>query len=140
MYIPPGVTLCTVDFNDDLNINIAEIDVAEGTSVEIGTRGSNDGFKFKHSVEINGFGILSVVDSVGGIFIPDGNGITSSINIFSGDTFTSVVVTFLQLVDTVTGTNIGAPVQFSTIRIQRCFVTISATGIITISTTSMNEF
>ena len=131
VYVAAGVTLSTADLNGELDLNIVEIDVAAGGFFELGTPGSNNGFKFKHGVTINVLGTLSFVASGGGIYMIGGNGITSSINILTGGEFTSVVVTFIQEYDILTGANIGPPFILATIIIGPDCMTVSTTVTVT---------
>jgi hypothetical protein len=138
--VPPGVTLSTADLDGELDLNIVQIDVSVGAFLELGTGGSSKGFRFKFPVQVNVLGSLSFVCSGGGIYIPSGNGITSSINFFGGSSFTSVVVTFIQVVDLVTGVSIGTALTLQTTFIGPYFITISVTGTISISVIGMKEF
>jgi hypothetical protein len=140
VYIAPGVTLSTADLDSKLDIDIVQIDVALGATVELGTSGSNKGFRFKFPIEFNVFGALSFICSGGGIYIPGGHGTRSGINFFYGSSFTSIVETFIQIFDILTGDNIGAPLILPTVLTGPYFVIITIDGTIIINVISMKEF
>ena len=86
---------------------------------------------------LNNYGILNEVsESGGGIFLVGG----SNFNFFSGGSFTSVVVTFIQIYDITTGLNIGEPKSLSVSFSGPFYVIISISGEVSTSTTSKLEF
>jgi hypothetical protein len=138
--IAPGVRLSTADLDGELDIDIVQIDVPLGAALELGTSGSNKGFRFKFPIELNAFGALSFICSGGGIYIPGGHGTTSGINFFDGCSFTSIVATFIQIFDTLTGDDMGEPFIVPTVLAGPYFVIIPIDGTIIISVISMKEF
>ena len=135
-----GVTLSTDDLNGALTLNIVQIDIVIGAQLELGTHGSNAGFRFSVPITLNVFGSIGFVCSGGGLIIPVGNGLGSAINIFNGGIFTSTVVTFLQVTNVVTGVFIGSPFVLALIINGPFFITISADGTISVSTIGTKEF
>jgi len=126
-----GVTLSTADLNGVLDINIDVFEVPAGATLQLGTPGSTNGFKFKFPVQLLISGALSFVAGGGGIFLPPGSGF----NILAGGSFISAVATFIQVYDLLTGINIGVPTVLGLSYLGPYFITISVTGVITIGTT-----
>lgn len=139
VYVLKGLTLSTADLDGVLKINIAQLDVASGAFLELGTRGSNKGFRFSSAVQLNVFGALSFVCSGGGIFIPSGDGILSAINFFGGGSFISTITTFIQTFSILTGVNVGSSMTVTSGISGPYYVVTSATGEISISVTSMKD-
>lgn len=104
-----GCTLSTADLNGVLDINFDKITIAVGAILQLGTPGSSNGFKFKYPVDLECAGTLSFVASGGGILLPIG----SFFKILTGGFFISVIETFLQIYDPISGA-LGAIVILST--------------------------
>jgi hypothetical protein len=130
LYVPSGYVLSTSDLNGVLGLQVDQIFVAVGGRFELGTVGLSSGFRFSYPCRIDVYGTLAFVGSLGGgIYIPGG----SFINFFPGAIFTSTVVTFIQIIDAVTLVNIGVRFTLATLISGPYFITISITGIISIS-------
>jgi hypothetical protein len=135
LYVPQGYTLTTTALNGVLNMNFAIIYVAPGGTLQLGMPGSNAGFGFTYAVQLNVYGTLSFACSGGGINIPP----NSEVNFYSGGSFTSIVVTFIQVYNPSTNVNIGQPMPLQISFSGPYFITITITGTIYTSTTGMNE-
>jgi hypothetical protein len=109
--------------------------VASGATLQSGTPGSSAGFRFIYPIQLDVNGTAAFVGAEGGIYIPE----NSAINLFSGSTSASVVVTFFQVYNPSTNANVGQPLPVPTSFSGPSFITISATGVISISTIGMNE-
>ena len=140
VYIQPGITITTADLDGEININIVQFDVPVGAVFNLGTPGSSKGFKFKFPAVLNVRGSLGFVCSGGGIILPSGGGIKSEIKFFAGGGFAGAVATFIQIVDVVTGINVGSPFDLSITFSGPYFLIIAIDGSITVSVTGMKEF
>jgi hypothetical protein len=139
VYIGPGVQLSTADLDGELDIDITTIEIPVGAGLDLGTKGSKKGFRFKFAIDVDVRGSLAFVGSGGGIFLPGGPGSKSGIKFFDGGSFAGAVVTFIQLVDLVTGVDVGEQVDLAVVLVGPYFLT-SGNGTIIISLTGMIEF
>jgi len=135
LYISSGYTLSTADLNGLLNMRFDLIYVASGATLQLGTPGSSAGFRFIYPIQLDVSGTAAFVGAAGGIYIPE----NSAINLFSGSTSTSVVVTFFQVYNPSTNANVGQPLPVPTFFSGPSFITVSANGVISINTIGMNE-
>lgn len=130
--IQAGVTLSTADLNGQMNIGISSINVAAGSKLELGTPGSNDGFKFSSSITLSVSGAMSFVGSGGSIMLPP----NSNVKIAEGGSFSSAISVNIQVFDPATGLNIGVPQTLGTSITGGTFqLAISLTGSATTSGT-----
>ncbi|UJR10720.1 hypothetical protein I4U23_014910 [Adineta vaga] len=122
--VTAGCTLSTADLNGSCDINFDVLTIAAGAILELGTPGSTAGFKFKFPIQLISAGTLSFVASGGGILLAIG----STFTISAGGKFMSIVETFLQVYDPVTGV-LGAIRVLATLITEAFSVTISSSGI-----------
>ena len=124
LYVASGCTLTTGDLGGTLNINFNVITIIFGAIFQLNTVVVS-GFTFTYALVINNYGILQDMGgNNGGIFVAAG----SSINIFAGGSFTSVVSATLYVISFTSqfflGTLIDGPY----------FIFISLTGVISFNT------
>lgn len=131
--ITEGYTLSTEDLNGALDIHFNEIIVEKTATLQLGTKGSKGGFKFRFPTVINCFGtVLEFTGEAGGIFVVGG----SDINIFTDATFSSAVATILRVYNLPTGATIGEGLSLSVSIAGPYFIIVSLSGAISTSLSS----
>ena len=134
LYVGPGATLTTAELNGAMNVQIDTVTIASGGILSLGTNGVS-GFSFPVPVSIQLYGTIIFVGSGDVIRIPLG----SYVNFFAGSSFSSAVVVSIQPYDPLNPSVIYTTLVLGTFFSGPYYVTISFSGVITYSTTGMNE-
>ena len=129
LYVASGCVLSTANVGGILNINFNVITITAGATFQLGAPGVS-GFKFAYAVAINDYGIMQDVSgNDGGIYIPEG----SDFYLFASGSFISVVDTSLIVYNILSGAIVGTPIILEADMFGPYFITISITGVVSIS-------
>ena len=129
-----SVSLSTSTLGGSLELNVSSISISVTSTIEIGTKGSSSGFKFRFSMVIEIFGTMSdVSETDGGIWVV----FNTQINFRAGAKFTSKVETYLIVYNPFSGAIISR-FSLSLSFTGPFFFTIDAIGSISISIQGIN--
>ncbi|CAF2126449.1 unnamed protein product, partial [Rotaria magnacalcarata] len=103
--VAAGIMLSTADLNGVMTLSINSIYISLGATLQLGTPGSSNGFKFSSAIILHIFGQMLFVASGGNIMLPP----NSNFDIAAGGAFSSSISTNIQIFNPLTGLNIGSP-------------------------------
>jgi len=122
--VPSPYTLSTAGLNGVMNMQINDLYVESGATCQLGTPSLTNGFRFISHIKLEIYGLLSFVGGGGGILIPT----NSALDFYPGGSFLSLILTYLQVFDPITGLFIGSSYMLSLSFAGPLYFTISALG------------
>ena len=127
LYISSGFNLTTTDLNGTMTVNFARITIESSAVLQLGTPTLTTGFRLRSAIRLDSFGTLQYVARVNtSLLVPS----SSSVNIYTGGSFSSTGDVFLASYDGVNASNILNTATITSLNGPR-FFNISSAGVIT---------